>query len=1465
MTTDGTYNTTPDKSWTVDSFTDEAVSYNIYSTETLLTGFTANEDISTLTGTVPGEGMLTLVAKYDRKQYTLTVNGCEGVTAATGEFTYYYDKEIVVDATVATGYTWVEWQSADETALAGSADKKYIFNMPANDAELTAVATLDVYGITYDLAGGALAEGVTNPASYSVTTETFTLNNPTKVGYDFIGWTGTDLATPTVTVTVEKNSTTGDKSYTANWKAIEYTVSYDLDGGTAQGNNYTKYTIESEAQTLTAPAKLGYTFLGWTGSNGTEPKKDITIAGGTIGDLSFTANWSADAHTYTVEYRTMTTEGVYAEQPDKTETIDSYTDAEVSVAVTPDEGFYIADTSILSGTVKHDNSLVLKVYIGRYQYDVTLVDGGDGISSVNTNTTRVYFDAPVEVNAVVENGYTFEKWTSADTAVLAGSENNPYTFNMPAGNVTLTASATLNRYHINYTMNGGTNNAANPTTYTVLDAVNIKQPTRLGYTFTGWSGSYYGKNVYIAAGNTGDINLTANWSINTYTVSYDLAGGTLADGQNNPTSYNVTESFTLYNPTKVGYDFVGWKGTGIDGTQENVTVAEGTTGDLAFTAVWTARPDTKYTVNYYLENVNGDQTYTLSADSFVGEYYSDQNITPAVPVYTGFATPVAQTKVVNADGTTVFNFYYECNIYTYTFKAIGYEDDVYKYYYEYPVAKPADPTRKGYTFEGWNPVVYATMPAFDVTAEAQWKAITYTVGYDLAGGTVSGNPTEYTVEQSFTLVNPTRVGYDFAGWTGTGLDEAALNVTVDAGSIGNRSYTATWTPVRYEITYDFAGGTDNGVNPISYTIEDSITLVNPTKVGYTFSGWKGTGIAGTSMVVSFRNSTGDRNYTASWRANNNTLYTVLHYQQDIGANTYSLFETEELHGTTLAEVSPNVKTYPGFTSPSRKTVTILPDGSATLEYYYTRNTYTIFFDSNGGTAVSSKTFAFGETLSGIETPSYLGYTFAGWTPALPETMTAGNLYVTADWKPNTDTPYTVYHYFQDVDCISYPDELMKVEYCYGETGAIVEVATWDVEGFTAPEKRSIVIAADGSRTVRYYYTRNTYTVTFVDHNDQILDMQSVVYGLPATPPALEDRAPDADGHYTFIGWSEDVNFIHGYTTIKAMYSSEAHNPGAEADCTNALVCTVCGYEIAPANGHMPVVQTPAKEPTCTEPGNTADSVCSVCGEVLSRYSILAPLGHEIGSWYVDVPATATTTGILKRACSRCDWYETHEIPVLSDTPVVSIDITTQGSQAYVGTSYQLVTEILPANAGNKQVIWESSDPSIATVTPEGFVTSHKPGEVTFTVITLDGLKTDSITINFYYAADHFNILLLDVFGCEVYLDGKMIDETVEFVRVKAGSTLAFTLKPTTDEYLEQGGYILTANGSNVKPDANGVYYIYNVHENIEISALPVIGKPEFDEDQNYDTDEVPEKSIFAKLLEFFEKIAAFFRKLFGMD
>ncbi len=1427
------------------------------------TGFKSPEAKSEF---VKGDGAVVIKYYYDRETYTVSIDGTkEGVASVSGAGTYRYGYEVTANATVSNGYAWAGWTTANNTTIG---EQNYTFTIGTADVNLTANASIITYFIGYDLAGGSVATA--NPANYTVTTDTFTLVNPTRTGYEFLGWTGTALTAPTKTVTIA-NGSTGNKSYTANWQAIEYKVRYDLAGGTAQGENYTVYTIESPAQNLTAPVKTGYTFTGWTGSNGTTADKDVTIAGGSIGNLEFTANWSADTHTYKVETYVMTTGGQYLNDPDTvTDPINSATDEKITLTPDAREGFMVDQTlSKLTGVVDYEDKLVLKIYYSRNQYDLTLAANGDGISAVSPATKKVYYGAEVEILAAVAKGYTFEKWTS-DNAKVADSAANPHKITMPAGNVNLTATATLNVYNINYFLNEGTNHANNPSTYTVLDEINIKQPTKLGYTFTGWTGTFNGMQVYIPAGETGDINLTANWQIDHYKITYDLAGGQLTEGKTNPEDYTVLDSFTLNNPERVGYTFNGWKGTGIDGVKTYVTVNEGknTTGELAFTADWIADTDTKYTVNYWLMDIPsevGVKTYTKDNDaSFVGEATSDTDVTPQVLSYAGFTAPAAQTKNVNADGSTVFNFYYERNIYTYTFKADGYDDVVREYYYDYPVTAPSDPSRTGYEFKGWNPVVVDKMPAHNVVSVAQWKAISYNIGYALNGGTAT-NRTTYTIEDEVILTQPTKYGYTFLGWTGTDLTEPTLNVTIPAGTTGNRSYTANWEATRYEITYDLDGGTDNGENPISYTIEDTVTLVNPVKPGYRFLGWKGTGVAGMSSYVTFSEQTGNRTYTACWTVANNTPYTIRHHQQDIGANTYTLFEEESLTGTTNTIVMPKVKTYPGFTAPAAQTLTILADGSAVVDYFYTRNNYTIYFDSNGGTSVASQTYAFGETVVAPAAPSLLGYTFAGWTPALPETMTAGNLYLTASWKANSDTPYTVYHYYQDTDCVSYPDSLMETEYCHGETGAVVEVATRDKEGFTSPEKRTIVIAADGSRTVRYYYTRNTYTVTFVDHNDNILDLQSVVYGLPATPPVLADRAPDADGHYTFLGWSEDISFIHGYTTIKAMYSTEAHNPGADADCTQALVCTVCGYEIAPANGHMPIVQIPAVEPTCDKPGNTEDSVCSVCGEVISRYKVVPALGHDIGSWYVDVPATTTETGILKRVCSRCDWSEIHEIPVLSDTPVVSIDITTSGSQAYVGTTYQLVTSIKPSNAGNKQVLWESSDPSVASVTADGMITSHKPGEVTFTVTTLDGLKTDSITINFFYSADNYNLVVVDLFGCNLVMNGKVVASegaTAQIIRVKAGDTLAFTLNPTTTEYLTQGGYILTANGSNVAPDANGVYYIYNVHENIEISALPAIGKPEFDDDQQYDTDEVPEKSIFAKILAFFERIMDWFRNLF---
>ena len=187
-----------------------------------------------------------------------------------------------------------------------------------------------------------------------------------------------------------------------------------------------------------------------------------------------------------------------------------------------------------------------------------------------------------------------------------------------------------------------------------------------------------------------------------------------------------------------------------------------------------------------------------------------------------------------------------------------------------------NPTRTGYTFLGWTgsngntpitSVSIANHSHGDKSYTANWTPITYTLTYNLAGGSAS-NPTSYTIESNITLVNPTRAGYDFVGWTGTGLDEPTMSVTI-ADSIGDRSYTATWTLHIYAINYDLDGG--SAANPTSYTIETpTFTLNNPTRTGYTFEGWTGDG-SGMSVTIT-QGTTGELNYQANWTEHTYTIH-----------------------------------------------------------------------------------------------------------------------------------------------------------------------------------------------------------------------------------------------------------------------------------------------------------------------------------------------------------------------------------------------------------------------------------------------------------------------------------------------------------------------------------------------------------------------------------------------------------------
>lgn len=160
-------------------------------------------------------------------------------------------KLITPEIPTRVGYTFVSWYYDDIPVESG----KWI--VPC-DCIITAEWKYEKYNITYELNGGSVNN---NPSTYNYEDETITLNNPTKVGYTFIGWTGENYDTPTLEVTIPSHSI-NNRTYVANWKANEYKVTFDVNGGNELETTEYTYTYDSE-YTLPTPTRDGYIFIGW--------------------------------------------------------------------------------------------------------------------------------------------------------------------------------------------------------------------------------------------------------------------------------------------------------------------------------------------------------------------------------------------------------------------------------------------------------------------------------------------------------------------------------------------------------------------------------------------------------------------------------------------------------------------------------------------------------------------------------------------------------------------------------------------------------------------------------------------------------------------------------------------------------------------------------------------------------------------------------------------------------------------------------------------------------------------------------------------------------------------------------------------------------------------------------------------------------------------------------------------------
>ena len=236
-------------------------------------------------------GDITLYAKWVLITYKITYNLDDGTNASNNPTSYNTETPTITLADASrAGYTFAGWYTKDVIET----KKTQITKGSVGDITLYAKWVLITYKITYNLDGGTNASN--NPTSYNTETPTVTLAEPVKKGYTFGGWY-TDSSFTTRKTHIRRNST-GDITLYAKWTLSNFTITYNLNGGTNDGNNPRSYTINTSTVTLADASRTGYTFGGWyTDSSFTTKKTQITK--GSIGDITLYAKWVINTYTVT--------------------------------------------------------------------------------------------------------------------------------------------------------------------------------------------------------------------------------------------------------------------------------------------------------------------------------------------------------------------------------------------------------------------------------------------------------------------------------------------------------------------------------------------------------------------------------------------------------------------------------------------------------------------------------------------------------------------------------------------------------------------------------------------------------------------------------------------------------------------------------------------------------------------------------------------------------------------------------------------------------------------------------------------------------------------------------------------------------------------------------------------------------------------------------------------------------------
>ncbi len=682
-----------------------------------------------------------------------------------------------------------------------------------------------------------------------------------------------DGATLYVDGTVQGNITGNGKIY--------YKLNYNLNGGKwADGytpKDYYQFGTAFDLPTEENLNRQGYKFFAWRDTTGTRDTVK-TIPANAKGTKRVVVHWTANTYTVTfnanggtvgTQTRKVTYDSTYGNSGKlPTPTLDGYT----FDGWYDDNGNLVNDNTVVTTAANH----TLCAHWTANTYTVKFDANGGAVTPEATTVT--YGDLYGELPTPTLEGYTFEGWfTEKDV----GTQVTKETVVTTAADHMLHAHWTRISYEVKFDANGGIGtckpiNVFHGDTYGTFPP----EPTLEGYEFAGWftekdGGTQVTKDTVVTASHT----LYAHWTRISYEVKFDANGGI---GTCKPINVFHGDAYGKFppEPTRTGYEFAGWYTAEKDGTL--VTEDTVVTASHTLYAHWTAN---EYTVTF---DANKGTVTPTEMKVRYGDAYGKLP-TPTLDGYTfdGWYNDNGMQVKPEDEVTASHTLYahWKASTYTVTFEANEgtAEPKPQTVIYGSTYGKLPTLTRDGYTFAGWfteqnggTKVMADTKvkTAKDHTLYAHWTQNIYDVRFDANGGKEAYEPKKVRYGDTYKEFppEPTRIGYEFAGWYTEKDGGNDKPVKVDTKVTASHTLYAHWTANKYTVTFDANGGT---VTPAEKTVTYGSTygeLPTPTRKGYTFVGWFTNPNGGTQVKADAEVTTAaDRTLHAHWTQNIHTV------------------------------------------------------------------------------------------------------------------------------------------------------------------------------------------------------------------------------------------------------------------------------------------------------------------------------------------------------------------------------------------------------------------------------------------------------------------------------------------------------------------------------------------------------------------------------------------------------------------